>query len=156
MLRLAAIEDRLFALERAAAEARRRQLTAHLRHDPTRLLAHLPELRRLTREDLDELADVLSRWDLPLSEEEWVELQRSSLVATAVSVHGGPKLHVVVEVVTAAGPEDLERAATRARIFTNRNRRAIPVVVALEPPAGGLLGRADELGVVLVVDGSPA
>ncbi len=149
--RLTAIEERMFALERAFADSRRRQLLAELRHDASRLLAGVREVRRIVPEQLDELSDVLARWDVPLSPEERSGLQQAALLAQGVAGSGGAKVHLVVEVVTTAAVDDLERAAAGARVFSVRNRRAIPVLISLEEPSPEIVAEAAGLGVELVV-----
>ncbi|MGO9198802.1 MAG: hypothetical protein ACLQK4_16950 [Acidimicrobiales bacterium] len=150
--RLAAIEDRLHALERAAADARRRQLMAEMRQDPARHLSGIADVRRVIREDLDEIADVLSRWDVPLTIEERTDLQRAGLVAQAIVGHHGAKVHLVVEVVTTTSMDDLDRVERRARVFSVRNRRAIPIVLSLEPPGHGVAAEAQRRGIEIAVD----
>lgn len=132
--RLAAIEVRLGSLERGAAEVRRRQLASEVWNDPARHLAGLSDLRRVVREDLEDLMEVLSRWDVPLTSDEREDLSRATLVAQALSLSQGGTVNLVVEAVTEVDAATLERAARRARIITAHNRRAIPVVLSLEPP----------------------
>lgn len=150
--RLAAIEQRLDALVAVADDTRRRQRLAELRRDPSWLLAGLTDVRRVVPERLDELTDVLSRWDVPLTDDELHDLRHAGLVAQGISGPAGSKVHLVVDVVAGATHDDLELAARRARIFSARNRRAIPVVLTLEQPVHEVAAAAADLGVVLLTD----
>lgn len=150
--RLTAIEARLAGLERAAADARRRQVLAELRQDPSRLLAGMAEIRRIVPEQLDELTDVLARWDVALSPEERADLQQTGLVARCADGASNAKVQLVVDVVSAVTLADLERSAKRSRIFTTRNRRSIAIVITLEPPSAEVRREAAHLGVELRTD----
>lgn len=72
------IEGRLSALEAAVEEVRRRQVVADLRSHPAHLLYGVAETRRIQHQDLDDLAETLARWDVPLSPAEELELQQVS------------------------------------------------------------------------------
>ena len=61
-------------------------------------------------------------------------------------------MHLVVEVVTTTSIEDLDRVERRARIFAARNRRAIPIVLALERPGHDLAAEAHRRGIEIAVD----
>jgi len=150
--RLARLEARLVALEGATADFRRRHLLAELRSDPSRLLAGVAETQHIVRENLDELAEVLARWEAPLSPAERIRLRRAGFVGQAVAGAHKAKLHLVVDVVERVEPEHLEGVSETAKILADRARRAIPVLVCLESPPLEIARRAEDLGVELVVD----
>ncbi|MGO9910985.1 MAG: hypothetical protein ACLPQS_07480 [Acidimicrobiales bacterium] len=123
-----------------------------MRQDPSRHLSGIADVRRVIREDLDEIAEVLSRWDVPLSPEERADLRGAGLVAQAIVGLHGAKVHLMVEVVSTPSIEDLDRVERRARIFTARNRRAIPILLSLERPGHDLVAEAQRRGIEIAVD----
>jgi len=149
--RIGAIEARLSALEAAASDIRRRQVLAEIRSDPVRLLAGVADARRIVRDDLDDLSDVLARWESPLSPDELTSLQRAALVAQAVAGPQAAKLHLVVEVVVEVTASDLERTSALAGLLSSRSRRAVPVVVSLAEPEPDVARQGAEQGVEIVV-----
>ncbi|MFZ0172432.1 MAG: hypothetical protein WAL04_12180 [Acidimicrobiales bacterium] len=144
--------ERLGALESAIDDLKRRQVVAELRADPGRLLAGVGDVRRLARQDLDDLAEVLARWDVPLSPDEELQLQQVALVAQGVSGPRRSTVHLVVGVASRACTADLETVARAARVLTDHGRRAIPVLVALTPLGHDPTEAALALGVEIVVD----
>ncbi|MGO9559302.1 MAG: hypothetical protein ACLPYW_09460 [Acidimicrobiales bacterium] len=58
----------------------------------------------------------------------------------------------MVEVVSTPSIEDLDRVERRARIFTARNRRAIPILLSLERPGHDLVAEAQRRGIEIAVD----
>ena len=147
-----AIEDRLEAIESSIADLKRRQVIVELRLDPGRLLSGVADTRRLVRQDLDDLADVLARWDVPLSLDEEDQLRRVALVAQGIAGARRSTVHLVVDVASQVSEPHLERVARAARVLAERSRRAIPVLVALEPPRHDASVAALALGVEVVLD----
>jgi hypothetical protein len=152
MARLDSLDERLANIERATEDLRRRDVLAELRADPARLLAGIAEIRRVVPEDLDDLAEVLARWDVPLSPGEMQVLQQSALVAQGVSGARGTKVHVVVNVVSQVTAADLEKVTDAARILSVRSRRAIPVLVSLRQPPHAIMNAAIAQGVEVAHD----
>lgn len=146
------LDERLRAVEAAVEDIRRRQVVAELRSDPGRLLAGVAGSRRLVRQDLDDLADLLGRWDVPLSASDICELRRAALVAQGVSAALHSTVHLVVCVSSSALLADLEGVARAARVLSSRSRRTIPVLVTLRAPTHELTTAALDLGVELVID----
>ena len=148
------LEARLGALELAVADIRRRHVLAEIRLNPGRLLGGLAGARRIVRDDIDDLADMLARWEAPLSPDELAALQRAALVAHAVTGPQASKIYlVVVDVVLELTESDVIRAVDVAGILSARSRRAVSVVVALAAPDPDLERRAAKHGVEIVVDG---
>lgn len=152
LARLDALGERLNRLERATDDLRRREVLAELRAEPSRLLAGIAEIRRVVSEDLDDLAEVLARWDVPLQPAELKALQETALVASGVSGSRGAKVHLVANVVSRVELADLERVTQAARILSVRSRRAIPVLVTLEEPPHAMMNAAIAKGVEIAVD----
>lgn len=150
--RLDPIEARLSGIERAIEELQRRQVVTELRNDPGRLLSGVGDTGRIVREDSTDLSEALARWDVPLSIDEARQLQRTSLVAQAVTGPHGAKIHLVVRVVVEARTSDLESIADAARLLSSRSRRALPVLVTLRPPDHDTYEAAAALGVEIAVD----
>jgi hypothetical protein len=150
--RLEALDERLGNLERSTEDLRRREVLSELRTDPSRLLAGIAEIRRVVPEDLDDLAEVLARWDVPLSPGELKALQQTALVAQGVSGSRGAKVHLVVNIVSRVTAADLERITRAARILSVRSRRAIPVLVALREPPHAMMNAALARGVEIALD----
>ncbi|MGO8876918.1 MAG: hypothetical protein ACLQNG_14275 [Acidimicrobiales bacterium] len=147
------LEGRLSALEAAVEEVRRRQVVAELRSDPAHLLSGVAETRRIVRQDLDDLAETLARWDVPLSPADELELQRVALVAQGLSGARRATVHLVVDVAGTLSPAGLERLAAAAHVLSSRSRRTVPVIVALRPPTLEQTERAAALGVEIVLPG---
>jgi hypothetical protein len=150
--RLEALDKRLANLERSTDDLRRRDLLWELRTDPSRLIAGIAEIRRVTPEDLDDLAEVLARWDVPLSPAELKALHQTGLVAQGVSGARGAKVHLVVNIVPEVTTGEIERITRTARILSVRSRRAIPILVSLEEPPSAIQNVAIARGVEIALD----
>jgi hypothetical protein len=152
MARLDSVDERLANIERSTEDLRRREILAELRAEPSRLLAGIAEIRRVVPEDLDDLAEVLARWDVPLSPEDLTVLQQTALVAQGVSGARGAKVHLVVNVVSRVTAADLDKVTRAARILSVRSRRAIPVLVTLREPPNAMMNAAITRGVEIALD----
>jgi hypothetical protein len=146
------LEERLSAIETTIEDVRRRLVVAELRTAPARLLTGVADVRRIVSQDLDDLAEVLARWDVPLSPTDEQELHRMSLVAQGLSGTGRTTVYLVVDVTAQITASDLERIAAAARILSSRSRRAIPVLVTLSPASHDSTEAALAVGVEIVVD----
>jgi hypothetical protein len=146
------LDGRLDSIERLIEDLRRRQVVAELRSDPSRLLAGVADIRRVARQDIDDLSELLARWDVPLSSAEEEELRHADLLAQAVSGARHSTVLIVVDVAARVSADSLTRVAGAAGILSGRSRRALPVLVVLGSPTLDESEAAASLGVELVVD----
>lgn len=150
--RLEAIDERISELARTIHDLRRREVLYELRSNPGRLLAGVADIRRVTPEDIDELTEVLGRWDVPLAPSDLKVLRETALIAQGVSGSRGAKVHLVVNIATEVSSADLDRVTRAARILSVRSRRAIPVLLCLTEPSQAVVAAALARGVEIAVD----
>ncbi len=146
------LDDRLQALGAAVDRLSRRQVVAGLRSNPADLLAGVGGATKIVRQDVDELAELLARWDLPLSQAEMQALRGVALLAQGSYGPAHASLHLVVDVVSCSRRIDLEKLARAASVLLTRSRRALPVMVTLHQPGDDAVETALSLGIELVVD----
>ncbi|MHB1508972.1 MAG: hypothetical protein ACYCST_03945 [Acidimicrobiales bacterium] len=146
------LDERLQAIEAAVDRLSRRQVVAGLRSNPADLLAGVGGATRIARQDVDELAELLARWDLPLSQAEMQALRGVALLAQGTYGPAHASLHLVVDVVSRSRRSDLERLARATSVLLTRSRRAVPVLVTLHEPEDDSVETALNLGIELVVD----
>jgi hypothetical protein len=146
------LDDRLRTIEAAVDRLSRRQVVAGLRSNPADLLAGVGGATKIVRQDVDELAELLARWDLPLSPTETQALRGVALLAQAALATGHASLHLVVDVVVRSSQSDLEKLARATNVLVTRSRRAVPVMVTLHKPGADSIETARNLGIELVVD----
>jgi tetrahydromethanopterin S-methyltransferase subunit G len=140
------VEGRLGAIEADLGDLKGRSIEDRVRSDPRRYVPSRIS-RRVRVVAPDEVEEILGRLDL----DEADGLSRADALIRA-TLPDGTEVVFVVEASWNAHGDDIERAVQRAALARRAGLEAAPMVISQRVPHDSVLGRARELGVVVVAE----
>jgi hypothetical protein len=140
------VEGRLGAIEADLGDLKDRSIEDRVRSDPRRYVPSRIS-RRVRVVAPDEVEEILGRLDL----DEADGLSRADALIRA-TLPDGTEVVFVVEASWNAHGDDIERAVQRAALARRAGLEAAPMVISQRVPHDSVLGRARELGVVVVAE----
>ena len=140
------VEGRLGAIEADLGDLKGRSVEDRVRSDPRRYVPSRIS-RRVRAITPDEVEEILGRLDV----DEADDLSRADALIRA-TVPDGTEVVFVVEASWNAHGDDIERAVQRAALARRAGLEAAPMVISQRVPHDSVLGRARELGAVVVAE----
>jgi hypothetical protein len=140
------VEGRLGAIEADLGDLKGRSVEDRVRSDPRRYVPSRIS-RRVRAITPDEVEEILGRLDV----DEADDLSRADALIRA-TMPDGTEVVFVVEASWNAHGDDIERAVQRAALARRAGLEAAPMVISQRVPHDSVLGRARELGAVVVAE----